>query len=105
MHFKYIVYKLTFPNGKIYIGKDVGKGGHSLRYFGSWNNSLVENDFTKQQLSDFSLRKEIIFESDDKSAVDKKETEFIRLLKSNHPEIGYNQTGRKTAPCKGCPLD
>lgn len=100
MHFKYIVYKITFPNGKIYIGKDVAKGGHSLRYFASWNNSLVENDFTKEQLSDFSLRKEIIFESDDKSAVEKKEIEFIRLLKSNHPEIGYNQTCRKTSPEK-----
>ena len=39
MHFKYVVYKLTFPNGKIYIGKDIGGEGHSLRYFGE--SSLI----------------------------------------------------------------
>jgi hypothetical protein len=27
--FKYVVYRLTFPNGKIYIGKDIGGDGHS----------------------------------------------------------------------------
>ncbi|CTQ54758.1 hypothetical protein LP7551_03293 [Roseibium album] len=31
----YVVYKLTFPNGKIYIGKDIGGEGHSLRYVNS----------------------------------------------------------------------
>jgi hypothetical protein len=41
MHFKYVVYKITFPNGKIYVGKDEGGLGHSLRYFGSWDNALV----------------------------------------------------------------
>jgi hypothetical protein len=91
-HFKYIVYKLTFPNGKIYIGKDIGGTGHSLRYFGSWDNVIVESDFTKQQLLDFVLRKEIIFESHDKQEVSKKENELIAYYRSNDPEIGYNRT-------------
>ena len=92
MKFRYIVYKITFPNGKIYIGKDIGGNGHSMRYFGSWDNALVENDFTKEQLSDFSLRKEIIFESGSKDEVSKKEREFILAYNSNNSSIGYNRT-------------
>jgi len=94
MKFKYVVYKLTFPNGKIYVGKDIGGSGHSIRYFGSWNNAAVENDFTKEELSDFTLRKEIIFESDSKEEVSKKEYELILNFNSNNPLIGYNRTHR-----------
>jgi hypothetical protein len=91
MHLAYVVYKLTFPNGKIYIGKDVGGQGHSLSYFGSWNADLVERDFTKDQLLDFTVRKQILFESSDKDEVSKKESEYIRALSATDREIGYNQ--------------
>jgi hypothetical protein len=91
MHLSFVVYKLTFPNGKIYIGKDIGGQGHSLRYFGSWNTDLVEQDFTKEQLLDFTVRKQILFESSDKNEVSQKESEFIRTCRSTDPEIGYNQ--------------
>ncbi|MFL9610406.1 GIY-YIG nuclease family protein [Methylobacillus sp. Pita2] len=101
MKFPYVVYKIVFPNGKIYVGKDIGSAGHSIRYFGSWCNELVEKDFTKEQLSDFTLRKQILFESTNISEVNKKESELIRLLKSNEPEIGYNRTHR---PRKITPL-
>lgn len=95
MKFNYVVYKLTFPNNKIYIGKDIGGNGHSLRYFGSWDNSLVESDFTKKQLSNFSIRKEILFESVDKNEVSKKEYELILANKSYITSIGYNKTHQK----------
>jgi hypothetical protein len=90
--FKYVVYKITFPNGKIYIGKDIGGDGHSLRYFGSWNNALVEADFTREQLLSFTLSKDILYESDDKADVSRKENEFILRYSSNDPAIGYNRT-------------
>ena len=90
--FKYVVYKLTFPNGKIYIGMDIGNAGHSLRYFGSWNNELVEADFNRDELADFTLRKEILFESDDKDEIRRKENELIREYRSNEAEVGYNRT-------------
>ncbi|CAM8666109.1 GIY-YIG_HE_Tlr8p_PBC-V_like domain containing protein [Comamonadaceae bacterium] len=93
--FLYVVYKITFPNGKIYVGKDEGGLGHSLSYFGSWDNSLVEKDFSKAELQDFVLRKQILFESMDKLEIRRMESEFIRNLKSNDPAIGYNQTHRK----------
>ena len=87
----YVIYKLTFPNGKIYIGKDVGGNGHSLRYFGSWDNDLVMTDFTDEELRDFTVRKQIIFESTDKNEVSKREYEFIKEYNSNNFDIGYNR--------------
>lgn len=92
--FFYVIYKITFPNGKIYVGKDEGGAGHSLRYFGSWSNELVAQDFTREQLSDFTLRKEILFESSSKEEVRRVESMMIRELRSNDPAIGYNQTHR-----------
>ena len=73
MIFKYVVYKITFPNGKIYVGSDTQRGGHHINYFGSWISEIVERDFTKEQLLNFSIQKEILFESDDKNEVLKKE--------------------------------
>lgn len=92
MLFNYVIYKITFPNRKIYIGSDTQRGGHHINYFGSWSGELVEKDFTKEQLSNFIIRKEILFESDNKNEVLKKEGEMIRELKSNEEGIGYNRT-------------
>ncbi len=57
---------------------------------------LVSNDFLtlpKDIQLDFTIRKEILWESD--TATDKelsdKEVEMIRKHNSNDPEIGYNQ--------------
>jgi hypothetical protein len=51
----YVVCIISFPNGKIYVGKDVGEPGHSLRYFGSWHNETVEADFDVAELRDFTV--------------------------------------------------
>jgi len=98
--FSYVVYKITFPNGKIYVGKDIGEPGHALRYFGSWHNETVEADFDIADLRVFTLTKEILFESDDKALVTLKESEFIRTLRANDPAVGYNRTHRKRPPRK-----
>lgn len=52
-----IIYKITYPNGKIYIGKDLTD---TLNYFGSANSGLIENDFTREQKADFTISKVII---------------------------------------------
>lgn len=85
-----VIYKLTYPNGKIYIGKDLTG---TLTYFGSANGRLVEKDFTIEQRRDFTVRKQIIWESEaaTDSEVNVKEVEFIRQHNSNDPAIGYNQ--------------
>ena len=89
--FSYVVYKITFPNGKVYIGKDIGGQGHSIRYFGSWDNATVENDFSKEELSSFTLKKEILFESSDKDEVSRKEFELILGHNSHNLLFGYNR--------------
>ena len=55
-----VIYKITFPNGKIYIGKDLTD---TLNYFGSACSSIIEKDFTREQKQNFIIRKEIIWES------------------------------------------
>jgi len=84
------IYKNTYPNGKIYIGKDLTG---TFRYFGSPNSKLLEQDFDDNQKKDFTVRREIIWSSDTAtdSEVNKKEVEFIQLYKSNDPAVGYNQ--------------
>ena len=85
-----VIYKTTYPNGKIYIGKDLT---NSINYFGSADNKLIEKDFTREQRRDFTIRKEILWESETASdnEVNQKEVEFINLYKSNDPAVGYNQ--------------
>jgi hypothetical protein len=39
-----IVYKITYPNGKIYIGSDLTD---SANYFGSASSELIRKDFTR----------------------------------------------------------
>lgn len=89
--FKYVVYKITFPNGKIYVGKDHGHDGHTVRYFGSWDWRLVERDFSKEELMDFSIRREILYESENKADIIRREVEEIVRLNANNPAIGYNR--------------
>jgi hypothetical protein len=96
--FGYVIYKITFPNGKIYVGKDIGRGGHSIRYFGSWSNAAVERDFSKEELMDFTLRREILFESDDAAEVSRREQEFIISHGANDPRKGYNSSPRFHLP-------
>lgn len=55
-----VIYKITYPNGKIYIGKDLTG---TLNYFGSADSKLIEKDFSLGQQRDFTIRKEILLES------------------------------------------
>jgi hypothetical protein len=93
------VYKITYPNGKIYIGKDlIG----DVNYFGSANGRLIAEDFTAEQQRDFTIRKETLWESDTASdqEVNLKEVEYIRAFRSNDPAIGYNRCPK----CRPVPL-
>ena len=85
-----IIYKITYPNGKIYIGKDLT---NNFRYFGSPNSKLLESDFTDEEKKDFTIRREIIWQSNNatEKEVNKKEIELILKYQSNNPIIGYNR--------------
>ena len=85
-----VIYKIIYPNGKIYIGKDLTG---SINYFGSAKSELIEKDFNEKDKMSFTITKEILFQSyeiDDKD-INKLEVEFIRKFNSNNPMIGYNQ--------------
>jgi hypothetical protein len=91
-----IIYKITYPNGKIYSGQD---RTDSINYFGSASSELIARDFTPEQRHNFTIRREILWKSETatRSEITSKEVEFILALSSNEPEKGYNQwpVGRK----------
>ena len=84
-----VIYKITYPNGKIYVGQD---RTNSLTYMGSPRDSYVAADFSLEERQRFTVTKEIIWSSDiaTPSEVNKKEFEFILALRSNDPSVGYN---------------
>jgi hypothetical protein len=88
-----VIYRITFPNGKIYVGKDETD---TITYFGSPNATLVASDFTDEERNSFSVTRDILWRSETASRreVNQKEMEFILRLRSNDPEIGYNRWPR-----------
>jgi hypothetical protein len=91
------IYKITFPNGKIYIGQDRTE---DICYFGSACRALISADFTAEQRRDFTIRKEILIELRDTTLAElhRHEAGFIELFHSNDPAIGYNRTHRRKKP-------
>lgn len=87
---KSVIYMITYPNGKIYVGQD---RTNSINYFGSASSELIARDFTEEERRDFTIRRTILWESELVSAaeVTQKEAELIRQFQSNNPTIGYNR--------------
>src|SRR5229473_7045234 len=86
-----VIYKITYPNGKIYIGLDLTD---TLNYFGSANSQLIEQDFSREQRRDFTVRKEILEEipdGTDNSEIYRREIALIIGHGSNNPLRGYNR--------------
>lgn len=84
------IYKITYPNGKIYIGKDLTG---SINYFGSASSEIIASDFSYEETRRFTITKIVLWESNTATdtEVNKKEVEFIQLYHSNNPSIGYNR--------------
>jgi hypothetical protein len=85
-----VIYKITYPNGKIYVGQDVTD---SINYFGSASSALIAQDFSREDRRAFTVTREILWESEHATAADlkAKEKEFILALHANDPQIGYNR--------------
>jgi hypothetical protein len=62
-----IIYKITYPNGKIYVGLDCTD---SINYFGSAGSALIAKDFTRQQRRHFTVTREILWESETATPVE-----------------------------------
>lgn len=84
-----VIYKITYPNGKIYIGQD---RTNDINYFGSAKGRIIAEDFTDEQRRDFTIRREILLTLRNKTIHDfiKAEQRFIRQYNSDDPTVGYN---------------
>lgn len=87
------VYKITYPTGKIYIGK---QSWESARYMGSPDPTVVNADFAnlpEELRRDYTVRKQILWESESATEPElaAKEVELIRTYRANDPEVGYNR--------------
>ena len=84
------IYRITYPNGKIYVGSDMTD---TITYFGSVNSDLIAQDFTPEARVSFTVTKDILWEGiATRSELVKREREFILSLRSNDPLVGYNRT-------------
>jgi hypothetical protein len=85
-----VIYKITYPNGKIYVGQD---RTDSINYFGSADSALIAKDFTREQRRRFTVTRDILWESETATPAElsQKELEFIIALKSNDSSVGYNK--------------
>ena len=88
-----VIYQITYPNGRIYVGKDLAD---PINCFGGSDPKLNAADFTPEQRRDFTIRKEIMWESETATdaEVSRREAEFIGRFKSNDPKVGYNRWPR-----------
>jgi len=86
-----VVYRITYPNGKIYVGQD---RTNSINYFGSASDALIAKDFTPEQRQSFTVTRDILWQSETatRAEVTQVEIEFILRLRANDPSIGYNQS-------------
>jgi hypothetical protein len=87
------IYKITYPNGKIYVGSDLTG---SVTYFGSPSaKDRIAADLG-EHVRDFTARKTILWESETatKAEVLAMEVKLIREHRANDPAIGYNLTPR-----------
>jgi hypothetical protein len=89
----FYVYKITYPNGKIYIGMDISKNANLNRwtYFGSLSEAGKRRLCI--DLADYdtiTVTKEILFTSPIKEDVKMKESELIAACGATDSRIGYN---------------
>lgn len=94
-----IIYKITYPNGKIYIGQDRTR---DINYFGSADSFTIAEDFPTWVWDGIAVTKEVLAHMADISIkeLNALESKYIAEYKSNDPSIGYNRTGRKRRICK-----
>ncbi len=93
------VFKITFPNGKIYVGSDTASTARLdfFKYFGSPEKARSEmladkNEYITGAVA-YVLKKEILHSKEDVTVGEilQVEQQFIRTLNAKDPSIGYNR--------------
>lgn len=86
------VFKVTYPNGKIYVGSDLTG---SISYFGSPGDkgkARIAADLGPQGRREFTATKTILWERETATKAETLaiERDWIIRLGANNPDIGYN---------------
>lgn len=94
-----VIYKITYPNGKIYIGQD---RTNDVNYFGSADSFTIAKDFSVSAREDFTVRKQILttLHGCTIQELNNEERKHILLSESCNPSIGYNRTYAARRRCK-----
>jgi len=93
------VFKITFPNDKIYVGSDTARTARLdfFKYFGSPLKAKTEMLYELGEYLDgelaYVLKKEILYSEKDVRVGDilRIEQEFISSLHAKDSEVGYNR--------------
>jgi hypothetical protein len=66
----------------------------TLTYFGSPSSALIAEDFTPEQRRDFTIRKQVLWESSHATDAEVRAEEIRQILAhgSNDPAVGYNRS-------------
>lgn len=92
-----IIYKYTFPNGKVYIGQTINprsrKSQHLCKSTGA-RNVAFWRAYTKYGSVEYDEIKAVVADSKEElcEKLNQLEQEYISLYKSNNPTYGYNLT-------------
>jgi len=93
------VFKVTFPNGKIYVGSDTAMEA-SLDFFKYFGSPQKAREDMQRELGEYlsgdepyMLSKAILFSQNDVRVGDvlKVEQAYIKALNAKDPQVGYNR--------------
>ena len=89
------VYKITYPNGKIYVGMDLTGTALYMGSPGAYAHIVADLELDPGRF-ELTLRKEILWESETATddAVHRKEKQMIVETRANDPAVGYNKLPR-----------
>lgn len=84
----WVVYKHTFPNGKVYIGITGQKPYKRWKYGHGYTTKIMKNAIEKYGWD--NILHEVLYDNLTKDEAEKKEIELISQFRSNDFEYGYN---------------
>ncbi len=85
------IYKISFPNNKVYVGLTCNFKARKYNHLFAARNPKYPVNRALALYSDLCVW-EIIYQSKCSDDINQKEMYFIKLYNSNNPEFGYNLT-------------
>ncbi len=88
-----VIYRITHPNGKVYIGREMT---NSINDFGSASSALIAADFPTTGRRSFTITRDILWASCTATLGEggRMEAELIRKHEANNPQKGHNRWPR-----------